>query len=77
MMIMLATAFAVASMHCGPRSLCRGEQGRGHGSCVQSAAFSFLKMEPSVESDCRATGGKGHRDAEAWRREGAAASHCW
>ena len=25
----------------------------------------------------RAAGGKGHRDAEAWRRGGAAASHCW
>ena len=31
MMIMLATAFAVASMHCGPRSLCQGAQGRGQG----------------------------------------------
>ena len=56
-------AFAV------PRSLGTGP--------VVSVPFSCLKMEPSVEGDWSCRGGKGRRDAEAWRRGGAAASHCW
>ena len=39
---------------------------------VPSLPFS---NHPLTEWSCR--GGKGHRDAEAWRRGGAAASHCW
>ena len=41
---------------------------------VPSLPFSNHPLRVT-EWSCR--GGKGHRDAEAWRRGGAAASHCW